>query len=169
MAFYSGQLYRQGQLSIGPPDLSLLQSIPVASDVKDSFEHWIAQAKQREDILYFSIFFDQKLIGQILLHDLNSATGESLVAYQLISLQVRGQGVGTQALRLLQSYVLRQTPLQKLVIITSHDNLASRRIALKCGFQYTGGSREDPINHMVFEWHVPLHSHSDCAFEPRAV
>jgi RimJ/RimL family protein N-acetyltransferase len=48
--------------------------------------------------------------------------------------------------------------LKKLVIITSRDNLASQRIAQKCGFQYVGASREDPVNDMVFEWYVPLNS-----------
>ena len=159
MAFYSGQLYRQGQVSIGPPELSLLRSVSVASDVKVAFEHWASEAPGRKDILYFSIFLDQELIGDIVLHDLNIDTGVSLIAYHLFQSSLRGHGFGTLALQLLQSYVLDQTPLKKLIIITSRDNLASQRMALKCGFQYTGGSREDPINDMVFEWDVQLHSH----------
>jgi RimJ/RimL family protein N-acetyltransferase len=155
MAFYTGQSSRQDKVSIGPPNLSLLQSILIASDVKDSIKHWVSEAQKQEDILYFSIFLGQELIGQILMHDLNPETGESLVAYHLFRPQMRGQGFGTLALRLLQSYVLRQTALKKLVIITSRDNLASQGIAWKCGFQYIGTSREDPVNDMVFEWHVP--------------
>src|SRR5688572_5390648 len=158
MAFYTGQSSRQDKVRIGPPDLSLLQSILIASDVKDSIKHWVSEAQRREDILYFSVFLGQELIGQILMHDLNPETGESLVAYYLFRPQVRGQGFGTLALRLLQSYVLRQTALKKLVIITSRDNLASQHIARKCGFQYVGASREDPVNDMVFEWHMPLRS-----------
>jgi RimJ/RimL family protein N-acetyltransferase len=159
MAFYSGQSYLQDQVCIGSPDLSLLRSILIASDVKDSVDHWVSEAQRREDILYFSIFLRHELIGQILFHDLNVDTGESLVAYHLFRPQLRGQGIGTQALRLLQSYVLRQTALKKLLIITSRDNLASQSIAQKCGFQYMGGSREDPVNDMAFVWHVPLKSH----------
>ena len=98
------------------------------------------------------------MIGQILLHDLDVHTGESLVAYHLFHLQARGQGYGTLALRLLQDYVVGQTELKKLVIITSRDNLASQQIARKCGFQYSGTSREDPLNDMVFAWHVPFRS-----------
>ena len=158
MTFYTGQSYNQNEVSIGSPNPSLLQSMGTMSDVKDSIEHWFSEAQRRKDILYFSIFLDQKLIGQILLHDVNAHTGESLVAYHLFSPGLRGKGLGTRALRLLQSYVLRQTALKKLVIITSRDNLASQRIAQKCEFQYVGASREDPINEMVFEWHVPLNS-----------
>jgi RimJ/RimL family protein N-acetyltransferase len=155
MPFYTGESYRQNQVSIGPPDLGLLQSLAIASDVKYPFENWFSEAQRQEDILYFSIFLDKELIGQILLHDLDRDTGESLVAYHLFAPQLRGQGVGSSALYLLQSYVLRETALKKLIIITSLDNVASQSIARKCGFQYVGASREDPANDMVFEWHVP--------------
>jgi hypothetical protein len=65
MAFYTGQSSRQDKVSIGLPDLSLLQSILIASDVKDSIKHWVSEAQKQEDILYFSIFLGQELIGQI--------------------------------------------------------------------------------------------------------
>lgn len=159
MVFYTGQFYRQDRVSIGPPDLSLLSALTIAPDVKYAVEYWVSEAQTSEDILYFSIFVEQELVGQVLLHDLNVDTGESLVAYHLFRPQMRGQGFGTKALSLLQSYILQQTALKKLVIITSRDNLASQRIALKCGFQYVGVSREDPVNDMVFAWHVPLNSH----------
>ena len=159
MTFYAGPWYRQAQVSIGPPELNHLASISIDFDVRDSVEHWIAEAQKRADILYFTIFLGQELIGQILLHDLNLQSGEGLVAYHLFRPQMRGQGYGTVALRLLQSSVWKQTSVSKLVIITSRNNLASQRIAQKCDFQYVGASREDPVNDMVFEWHVPLRSH----------
>ena len=161
MAFYTDQSYRQDRVSIGSPHLNPLQAILVVSDIKDSIEHWVGEARRREDILYFSIFLAEEPIGQILLHDLNAHTGESLVAYHLFMPHLRGQGIGTQALHLLQSYVRHQTSLKKLVAITSRDNLASQHIAQKCGFCYVGASIEDPVNGMVFEWHVPRNSHRD--------
>jgi RimJ/RimL family protein N-acetyltransferase len=155
MMFYTGLSYRRDQVSIGSPDFRLLQSMLIDYDVKDSFERWVSEAQRRQDILYFSIFLGKELVGQILLHDLTPQTSESLVGYHLFRTQVRGHGIGTQALRLLQSYVLKQTRLKKLFIITSRDNLASQHIAQKCEFEYVGTSREDPVNGMVFEWHVP--------------
>jgi RimJ/RimL family protein N-acetyltransferase len=159
MTFYAGSFYRQDQVSIGPPDLRLLSVVTIDSDVRYAVEHWVSEAQEQEDILYFSIFLDQELIGQILLHDMNIHTGESLIAYHLFRSELRGQGFGKKALRLLQSYTLSHTSLKELVIITSCDNLASQSVARKCGFQYDGGSREDPVNNMVFEWHVPRNSH----------
>lgn len=158
MTFYSSQCYRQDLVSIGSPDLKLLQSIAIDSDVRDAMEHWVSEAQHREDILYFSIFLDLELLGQILLHDMNIQTGESLVAYHLFRTEMRGHGYGTKALYLMQSYIVQKTSLKKLVIITSRDNLASQRIALKCGFQYVGASREDPVNDIVFEWDMHLDS-----------
>lgn len=158
MAFYTGPSYHQDKINIGPVDPNLLQSAPIAADVKHPVPYWVSEATEREDILYFSIFLGQELIGQILLHDLDAGMGESMVAYHLLRPQLRGQGFGTLALRLLQFYVLRETMLKKL-IITSRDNLASQQIARKCGFQYVGASREDPVNDMVFAWHIPRKPH----------
>jgi RimJ/RimL family protein N-acetyltransferase len=152
MTLYSGQSYSTDQVSIGPPDPKSIRASLETSDVRDSIEHWFEEAQSRADVLYFSIFLGQELIGQIFLHDINAPLRESLVGYHLFSPQMRGQGIGTQALRLLQSYVLRQTELQKLIIITSRDNSASQQLARKCEFQHIGTSREDPVNGMVFEW-----------------
>jgi RimJ/RimL family protein N-acetyltransferase len=106
-----------------------MQFVSIEADIRYPVEHWVSEAPGREDILYFSIFIDQEPVGQILLHDLNIHAGESLVAYHLFRPELRGQGLGTLALRLLQTYVRAQTALKKLIIITSRDNLASQQIA----------------------------------------
>jgi RimJ/RimL family protein N-acetyltransferase len=80
-------------------------------------EHWLSEAQKQEDVLYFSILPGKDLIGQILLHDLNLDAGESLVAYHLFDPQLRGQGYGTMALRLLEFYVMQQAELKKVIII----------------------------------------------------
>ena len=138
MAIDNGPSYSQDQLSIGQPDIGLLQAASIASDVRVPVEYWVSEASRHDDILCFSIFLGRDPIGQILLHDLNMHTGESLVAYHPFDLQLRGRGLGTQALQLLKSYVLERTTLKKLIMITSRDNLASQKIALKCGFRYAG-------------------------------
>ena len=154
MAFYSGPSFCQGSVSIGQPDPDLVQQIPETCDVRDSIVHWFSEARIKNDVLYFSIFLSRALVGQILLHDLDYGAGESLVGYHLFAPQFRGQGIGTQALRLLQRFVLTQAALRTLFIITSRDNLASQRIAQKCGFTYVGRPREDLVNGLVFEWRV---------------
>ena len=83
MTFYAGSAYHKDQVSIGPSDLNLLGSISISSDVKDAVEHWVSDAQKREDILYFSVFVEQELVGQILLHDINANAGESLIAEEV--------------------------------------------------------------------------------------
>lgn len=43
--------------------------------------------------------------------------------------------------------------LTRAVIITSVDNVASQRLAQRCGFTYVGPAREGPDG-MVFEWRI---------------
>jgi hypothetical protein len=39
--------------------------------------------------------------------------------------------------------------------LATRENLASRGMAIKCGFQYAGTAWEDPENLVVFDWDVP--------------
>jgi RimJ/RimL family protein N-acetyltransferase len=136
-------------------DVDTLQQVTKAPDVSESFNHWLAEAQVRDDIYYFAILVRGAPVGQILLHDTNRVTGESLVAYHLFDPGIRRHGIGTQALGLLQRFVASAMALKKLVIITSRDNVASQHIALKCGFMHVGVPREDPINGLVLTWDVP--------------
>jgi ribosomal-protein-alanine N-acetyltransferase len=160
MSLHTGPTYHSGDVSIGAPDPNVIRGLPKESDVTNSTD-WLEQALERDDIYHFCIFWKGMPVGQILLHDMDRRAQESLVGYHLFETRYRGQGIGTTALRLLQQYVIEATDLTRLIIITSRDNLASQRIAQKCGFTYSGGSREDPINDMVFEWHTPVRSLND--------
>lgn len=157
MTLHTGKTYTQAEVQIGPPDFEAIEAAPQAADVASSVTHWLAEARARTDVYYFSIFLDHTPtpIGEIALHDMNDQTGESLVGYHLFQPHVRGRGVGTKALRLLQHFVAETTYLKRLIIITSRDNIASQSIAQKCGFRYIGTAREDPVNGLVFAWNVP--------------
>jgi RimJ/RimL family protein N-acetyltransferase len=115
----------------------------------------LARALERQDVYYFSVRWQNRLVGQIILHDVNEHVGEALVGYHLFEPQYRGRGVGTRMLALLQQFVAEETTLRALVAITRDDNVASQRIAQKCGFRHTGAPREDPRHGMCFHWAVP--------------
>jgi RimJ/RimL family protein N-acetyltransferase len=150
MAFYTGSGYWQDGVSIGPPAVG-----PLRAGAAGEFARWFFEAPERDDVCYFSIYIGQALVGQILLHDIDTSTGESLVGYHIFEPRQRGQGIGTKALTLLERFAAERTGLRRLVIITSRDNLASQALARKCGFVLTGVPREDPENGLVFEWTVP--------------
>jgi len=150
MALYTGPSYWQEGVSIGPPAIG-----PLRAGAAGGFARWFLEAPERDDVCYFSIYVGRALVGQILLHDIDATTGESLVGYHVFEPRQRGRGTGTKALTLLERFAAERTRLRRLVIITSRDNLASQALARKCGFVLTGTPREDPENGLVFEWTIP--------------
>jgi RimJ/RimL family protein N-acetyltransferase len=148
----AGRSLASGDVWIGPPVPEDIARAAKAADVAESVQHWLRAALERDDVYYFAIQWRDHLVGQILLHDIDRPSRESLVAYHPFEPSHRGNGIGTTALRLLQEFVVAESDLARLVIITSDDNVASQRVALKCGFAYTGASREDPVHGMVFAW-----------------
>ena len=131
-------------VSLRAPEPRALRVAAAASDVAAPVARWLTQAETRGDVCYVAVHHAGELAGQILLHDIDDAAGEALVAYHLLRPGDRGRGVGTRALALLQAFVRDQTALRRLVVITSADNAASRRAAEKNGFRYAGAPREDP-------------------------
>ncbi len=156
MTIHVGERYNFEGVYIGFTNVDLIKRANVAADVAAEVRHWSAEALVRNNIYYFSVFTDQTNapIGQIFLHDMDNAAQESLVGYHLFAPHWRGHGIGAKALRLLQQFVVSETPLKKLVIITSRDNIASQTIAQKCGFTYAGTPWEDPVHGVVFAWNV---------------
>jgi RimJ/RimL family protein N-acetyltransferase len=155
MTIHMGQPLCDHHVCIGPPNFERLQGTPIAPDVREAVAFYHEQAPVRANCYAFGVYWFGAFIGQIVLHDIDEAAGESLVAYHLFHPTNRNQGIGTIALRLLQQYVQSTRMLRRLVIITSHDNPASQRIAAKCGFQQVGPAREDPEHLIVFAWDVP--------------
>ena len=115
---------------------------------------WVDRASADSSMLYFGIFRDEALVGQIFLHDLDELQGEALIGYHLFSAAHRGNGTGTTALRLLQRHLVEHLLLKRVIVITSPDNLASQRLARRCDFTHAGAPREDPTG-LLYEWQVP--------------
>jgi ribosomal-protein-serine acetyltransferase len=155
MPFHIGQPFLNGDISIGAVDLKAVRQIAKVSDVAASIQHWLDSAGESGTIYYFSIYRRATLVGAILLHNIDPGSKAALVAYHLFDRAHRRSGIGTVALSLLQQFVVANTNLERLIIITSRDNLASQRIAQKCGFVHAGAPREDPENGMLFQWDVP--------------
>jgi RimJ/RimL family protein N-acetyltransferase len=155
MAMHTGPSYCQHDICIGTADLAHIATLPKALDIRDSVSFYLDAAPLRSDIYYFCIYYHATPVGQIILHDIDWQTGESLIGYHLFLPEYRGRGIGTSALTLLQRHVCSMTNLTRLIIITSRDNQASQRIAIKCGFEFIGPGREDPDQLLVFGWDVP--------------
>jgi len=155
MPLHHGDNYADGDVSIGPPDVKRIRAASKAGDVARNVEKWLSRALERDDVHYLAISWRDQIVGQIFLHDIDPHTRKALVGYHLFEPRFRGRGIGTKALALLQRYVTQETTLTKVVAITSDDNIASQRIAQKCGFAHVGAPREDPLHGMCFEWEAP--------------
>ena len=129
-----------------PEPEQLLPALATA-DLTDGAKQWFSRAQSDEGCVYFTIQQEGRLIGQTLLHDIDREQREALVGYHIFRTAQRGRGYGTAALAALCHYAFEEGALQHLVMITSIDNTASRRIAEKCGFREIGPAREGP--HLV--------------------
>ena len=88
-----------------------------------------------------------------MLHDIDRAEDAALVGYHIFDAADRGRGIGAAALSMLVEYALQELKLARLVAITGVDNIASQRIAAKCGFTCMGAAREGE-HLVVFELHA---------------
>jgi ribosomal-protein-alanine N-acetyltransferase len=63
------------------------------------------------------------------------------IGYELFRHADRGKGFGTEALRLFSAYLFEFKPIARLHVRLHEDNIASRRIAEKCGYVLEGTFR----------------------------
>lgn len=64
------------------------------------------------------------------------------LGYQIFKSEHRGKGYVSEALKLFSAYLFELYPITRLQICMEKDNLASERVAIKCGFQYEGQMRD---------------------------
>ena len=147
MTVYRGPPLAGGPVSLAEPHEHGLAAALQGADIGDDEKAWFARAAGDETICYFAIERDARLIGQVMLHDIDWSASEALVGYHIFLPEDRGQGSGSAALAAACRYALGQFGLRRLVAITTYDNAASRRIAAKAGFREIGPAREGP--HLV--------------------
>ncbi len=142
MSVYDGPPLPAGQVSLVRPEPAKLTALLPKADVAEHQKGWYERAASDGSVLYFCIDLGGRLIGQIILHDIDQQENEALVGYHLFRPDDRSRGFGTAALRALCDYAFGHLGLRRLAIITELDNAASRRIAEKCSFREIGPARE---------------------------
>ena len=150
MAVYDGPPIDIGLVALVAPNVDELTIALATADIDEGQKSWFERAQSLEDLLYFSVELGAKLIGQIFLHDMDPDQEEAMVGYHIFDADRRGKGYGTAALDGLCQYAFRELHLNRLFMITTLENTASRRIAEKCDFQNIGPAREGP-DFIVYE------------------
>lgn len=64
------------------------------------------------------------------------------IGYIMFDLQQRRQGIMTEALSLCADYLFQSTNVHRLQLIIAEGNIASTKVAQKCGFTYEGTARQ---------------------------
>lgn len=64
------------------------------------------------------------------------------IGYTLFDPQRRGQGIMTEALSLLTDYLFQSRNIHRVQLIIADGNVASEKVAQKCGFTYEGTARQ---------------------------
>ncbi len=72
------------------------------------------------------------------------------IFYHLFYPVSQRRGIMTEALQLLSAYLFAMRPIERLQIFTASANLASRRVAEKCGYLHEGTHRRALFNHGAY-------------------
>ena len=124
--------------------------------VPDGFESsWLAMYEEGRRLgtrEAFAIVNDaDEFLGLTMLPTYNAETRTAELGY-VVAPHARGQGVAQEALRLLTDFAINDLHMQRLELLISVENDASKRVARRCGYSHEGvlrsmefkqGTRED--------------------------
>jgi RimJ/RimL family protein N-acetyltransferase len=117
-------------------------------------EAWFARYEQgRSDGTReaFAIVEDGAFLGLALAPTIDRETATVELGY-IVAEDARGRGVATEALRQLTEWALRETGAKRIELLISVDNVASKKVAERAGYELEGvlrstylkqGRRED--------------------------
>ena len=82
-----------------------------------------------------------EILGHIEFFKTVNYLDEYEIAYQVYMPEQRGKGLMTEAVDLLVRYLFETKRVNRIRLVIHPDNLASRRLAEKCGFRHEGTAR----------------------------
>ncbi len=112
----------------------------LAADAKEDIEKW----EGRPDEIIFTIrtLADDRLIGFVELDGIRWTNGDSFVGIGIGEPDYRGQGYGTDALRVIERYAFAELNLHRLSLNLFGYNTRALRCYEKAGFTAEGRVRE---------------------------
>jgi RimJ/RimL family protein N-acetyltransferase len=125
------------------------RSEPYTADDARAFYHAVKEARldEREvGLAMVSPRRDTDVLGGASMHAVDLPERRAAVGYWLAP-HARGRGVATHATRLLAGWAFERLGLERLELTCGPDNVASQRVAERCGFTREGMLR----SHMRFK------------------
>ncbi len=86
---------------------------------------------------FWALERDGQVVGHVTLQNINRLMLTAEIGYG-VDAKARGQGVGTQGLRLVVENVFAMTPIRKLIAFVHEENVSSCRVLEKVGFLKEG-------------------------------
>lgn len=114
----------------------------------------------KEDGMLVMVSPTDEIVGHIEFFKTVNYLDEYELSYHVYRSEYRGQGVATEAVTLMTRYLFESKRMNRIRLVIHPDNLASRRIAEKCGFRHEGTARGAWYNqgrHQDVEIYAILH------------
>ena len=115
---------------------------------------------RKDDGMLVIVSSEDEILGHIEFFKTVNYLDEFELSYQVYTPEHRGKGVATEAVNLLVRYLFETKRVNRIRLVIHPDNLASRRIAEKCGFKPEGTARGAWYNkgiHQDVEIYAILH------------
>lgn len=96
---------------------------------------------QKEEGMLLIVDHDDEVIGHIEFFATVAYLDELELSYHIYSSEHQGQGIATEAVRLMTGYLFDAKKYNRIRLIIHPDNTASKRIAEKCGYRLEGTAR----------------------------
>jgi RimJ/RimL family protein N-acetyltransferase len=96
----------------------------------------------KEDGMLVMVSPHDEILGHIEFFKTVNYLDEYELSYQVYPSEHRGKGLATEAVNLLVRYLFENKRVNRIRLVIHPDNLASRRLAEKCGFRHEGTARE---------------------------
>ena len=99
------------------------------------------EKQQCGEALFYTLWDQQQMAGYVLVREIDTEARWAEIGYML-GQQWNGQGIVTQACRVLIAHLFEQLGIDKVVICCNDDNHASIAVAKRLGFQHEGTLRQ---------------------------
>ena len=90
---------------------------------------------------------EDRILGEIFYFDTVGYMDELEIAFRIHRPEDRGKGATSEALSLMTRFLFSTRKVNRLRLMIDPQNLASRRVAEKCGYQYEGTARGGAFHH----------------------
>lgn len=96
---------------------------------------------EQDDGMLLIVTPADEILGHIEFFKTVNYLDEYELSYQIYAPEQRGKGFTTEAVNLLVQYLFENKRVNRIRLVIDPGNLASRRLAEKCGFQHEGTAR----------------------------